>query len=154
MGLKIYVASSWRNTMQQGVVHTLRAAGYEVYDFKNPAPGDDGFHWSEIEGGWKGWDAEKFKAALDHPIAVSGFDRDMDALRACDVCVLVMPCGRSAHLEAGFAVGAGKPTLVILENGEPELMYRMFGTENVCTSLFQALAHLEEIAATVGGSNQ
>lgn len=24
--LKIYVASSWRNLMQQGVVHTLRAA--------------------------------------------------------------------------------------------------------------------------------
>lgn len=150
--MKIYVASSWRNTTQPSVVAALRAAGHDAYDFKNPVEDYD-FHWSEIDGGWETWDAEKFKAALSHPIAVYGFNADMDALRACDACVLVMPCGRSAHLEAGFAVGAGKPTIVILESGEPELMYRMFGMENVCTSLDEALGRLEAISAPPGDSS-
>lgn len=42
--MKIYVASSWRNNRQPDVVKFLRDLGHEVYDFKNPKPGDDGFH--------------------------------------------------------------------------------------------------------------
>ena len=42
-----------------------------------------------------------------------------------DAFVLLMPCGRSAHLEAGWAIGAGKPTAILLSAGEPELMYKM-----------------------------
>lgn len=50
---KIYVASSWRNDIQPQVVETLRKEGFEVYDFKNPEPGNNGFHWSEIDPDWK-----------------------------------------------------------------------------------------------------
>ena len=46
---RIYVASSWRNTLQPGVVAALRGDGHEVYDFRNPAPGVKGFAWSEID---------------------------------------------------------------------------------------------------------
>jgi hypothetical protein len=146
--MRIYVASSWRNLMQQGVVHTLRAAGHEVYDFKKPVPGNDGFHWSEIDPEWRGWQAEKFRTALDHPVAKAGFALDMGALEAVDVCVLVLPCGRSAHLEAGWALGAGKPCLILLdEQNEPELMYRMAGTENLCASLVEVLERLEALEA-------
>ena len=38
--MKIYVASSWRNTYYPQVVETLRQAGYEVYDFRNPPTGE------------------------------------------------------------------------------------------------------------------
>lgn len=69
-------------------------------------------------------------------------------MKWADVCVLVMPCGRSAHLEAGWFVGAGKPTLILLENGEPELMYRMVGTNNICVSLIDLLGALEVLEAT------
>jgi hypothetical protein len=37
----------WRNPLQAGVVAVLRAAGHEVYDFKNPHAGNHGFHWSD-----------------------------------------------------------------------------------------------------------
>ena len=37
---RIYVASSWRNTIHPSVVAALRKDGHDVYDFKNPAPGD------------------------------------------------------------------------------------------------------------------
>jgi hypothetical protein len=147
--MKIYVASSWRNLMQQGVVHTLRADGHEVYDFKNPEQGDNGFRWSDVEPDWKNASAERFRDMLAHPIAVKGFDKDMDALKACDACVLVNPCGRSAHLEAGYAVGAGKPLYILLQEGdEPELMYRMAITEGYgvpCVSLVELLTELQTL---------
>jgi hypothetical protein len=107
------------------VVNNLRACGHEVYDFRNPGPGDHGFHWSEIDPEWKSWSPDEFRAALDHPIAVSGLSKDVEGLRWCDAVVLVMPCGRSAHLELGRGIGAGKHTAILLSDGEPELMYGM-----------------------------
>jgi len=95
--MNIYVASSWRNDLQPSVVQRLRLEGHEVYDFKNPRPGDNGFRWSDIDPNWTSWTPEQFCAGLQHPIAEAGFRSDMDALRACDACVLVLPCGRSAH---------------------------------------------------------
>lgn len=135
--MKIYVASSWRNRIQPDIVEQLREAGHEVYDFHHPEPGNDGFSWSEIDPNWRSWTTEQFRKALNHPIAVDGFTLDMNALRWCDACVLVLPCGRSAHLELGYAVGAGKKTIALAlpEFGphEPELMYRMLNA--VCLSV-------------------
>lgn len=140
--MRIYVASSWRNQHQQGVVAALRAAGHEVYDFKNPGPGESGFGWSQIDPMWQAWTAEEYLAALQHPIAQHGFKRDMDALMGCDACVLVMPCGRSAHLELGWAAGAGRRTYVLLDGpSEPELMYLM--NTKIVTNVVDLLHALE-----------
>ncbi|KKN24633.1 hypothetical protein LCGC14_0893170, partial [marine sediment metagenome] len=77
--MKIYVASSWRNDHQPGVVHDLREAGHEVYDFRNPREGDNGFHWSDIDPGWETWSPARYRECLEHPIAKAGFQSDMDA---------------------------------------------------------------------------
>ena len=121
----IYVASSWRNPKQEEVVIELKAAGYDVYDFKNPSIKDKGFSWSDIDPDWLNWSRIEFLEGLEHPLAKSGFNHDMDALKAASSCLLVMPCGRSAHLELGHAAGAGKPVGILLSSGEPELMYKM-----------------------------
>jgi len=123
--MNVYVASSWRNARQPSVVNDLQANGFEVYDFRNPTsrPGVGGFHWSDIDPLWKSWTPEQFRAALKHPIAVAGFSMDYGALNAADACVLVMPCGRSAHLELGYCRGQSKRTGILLDDGEPELMY-------------------------------
>lgn len=123
---KIYLASSWRNAEQPRVLALLRAAGHEVYDFRNPAPGNKGFAWTEIDREWLHWTPEKFAKLLDsHPVAAAGFRLDQQALDWSDTCVLLLPCGRSAHLEAGYAIGQGKPTIFYLsaDKFEPELMY-------------------------------
>ena len=126
--MKIYVASSWRNIHQPTVVNELWAAGHEVYDFRNPSEGNKGFAWSDIDPCWQRWRPEVYRLALDHPLARKGFALDMDALRWCDGCVLVMPSGRSAALEAGWAAGAGKRTCIYVpEPMEPELMVKMLG---------------------------
>jgi hypothetical protein len=125
--MKIYVASSWRNPIQQEIVTHLRNAGHDVYDFRNPAPGQYGFAWSEVNPNWLDWTPEQFIADLysGHPAVERGFHLDRTALEWCEACVLVLPCGRSAHLEAGYAIGKGKRTLFYLhpDKFEPELMY-------------------------------
>ncbi|MBV8378954.1 MAG: hypothetical protein JO279_18330 [Verrucomicrobia bacterium] len=139
--MKIYVASSWRNTIQPSVVDELLKAGFEVYDFRNPAPGETGFHWHEIDEDWRNWTADQFASALDHPIAVAGFRSDFDAMKWADACVLVNPCGRSAHLEAGYFVGAGKLLVILANGGEPELMYSM--SDVVATSMEEVVLFLK-----------
>lgn len=111
--MKIYVASSWRNAAQQDVVRELREHGHEVYDFRNP-PGCIGFSWRQLGLGGNPniWPVTLWRDALAHPITRVAFHRDMTALRECDVCVLVLPAGRDAHLEAGWACGARKFTIV------------------------------------------
>lgn len=125
---RIYVASSWRNNLQPSVVEALRGAGFNVYDFRNPDAGDRGFAWSDIDPNWCLWTIKEFVAGLSDPFAIAALGRDMTALDEADVCVLVLPCGRSAHLEAGFAAGRGKTVLIYHPPGvemEPELMYGM-----------------------------
>lgn len=126
--MKIYVASSWRNNEQPLVVAALRYAGHEVYDFKHPAEGDDGFHWSEIDENWQDWSVAEYLEALNHPLALKGYKNDMDAMEWADTCVLVMPCGRSAHLEMGWFCGKSKHTCILHNTAnpiEPELMAKM-----------------------------
>ena len=58
----VYVASSWRNRYQPDVVQWLRGLDLEVYDFRNPRPGDDGFRWSEIDPDWQQWTPAQYRA--------------------------------------------------------------------------------------------
>lgn len=115
--MKVYVASSWRNPWQPGVVRMLRYLGHEVYDFREPRPGERGFSWSDVDPEWKAWSPRVYRDALHQNVAEAGFRSDMDALAACDACVLVLPCGASAHLELGWACGAGKRTAVLFPHG-------------------------------------
>lgn len=122
----IYVASSWRNVTQQSIVGWLRKLGHEVYDFKNP-PGRTGFSWSTIDENWKSWTVDQYINALEHPVAQAGFKSDFDAMKEADLCVLVLPCGRSAHTEAGWMKGAGKKVIVYIDTSEEaELMYKIY----------------------------
>jgi hypothetical protein len=124
--MKIYVASSWRNEFQPLVCAELREDGHDVYDFRHPGPGNYGFSWRAIHPDWKSWSVEEYLTALSHPIADHGFSLDMNALQTADVCIMVMPCGMSASLEMGYAVGAGKPTAVYVPGmREPDLMVKM-----------------------------
>lgn len=120
--MKIYVASSWRNTFHPEVVVALRQDNHEVYDFKD----SEGFSWKEIDGDWNAWSPTEYLEALKHPLAERGFERDMGALKECEACVYVMPCGVSASMEMGWAVGAGKRTFVYIPFlREPDLMVKM-----------------------------
>jgi len=125
--LMIYVASSWRNPYYPDVVKRLRAEGFPVYDFRNPPHGGAGFHWTDVDEKAAEWTFGQYAEGLRHPLAERQFAADLEALEAADTCVLVLPCGRSAHTEAGWMAGAGKRVIAYMpEMVEPELMYKLF----------------------------
>lgn len=156
--MKLYVASSWRNPYQPNLVEILRGVGHEVYDFRHPPAGDHlGFSWSDVDPDWQRWTPKSYLRALAHPIARAGFASDFGAMHWADACVLVLPCGRSAHLEAGWFVGAGKPLIILLDafidpedtparGHEAELMYAM--ATRVVLDIEEALAALGELQTT------
>lgn len=122
MSLSIYVASSFRNARQSEVVRRLREDGHKVYDFREAT----GFHWRDIDPNWESWTPAQMRDALEHELAKAAFNSDQDALDWCDAVVYVLPCGKSASLELGYAVGAGKLTAVLLDDsGDPETMFKL-----------------------------
>jgi hypothetical protein len=134
---RIYVASSWRNPYQPAIVDKLSLNGHKVYDFRNPEP-YTGFTWSEIDPNWMNWTAKEYREALRHPRAAQGFHSDFAAMRWADTCLLVLPCGRSAHLELGWMAGANKRTIVLTRDGEePELMALL--ADHICVNMEEVL---------------
>lgn len=141
----IYVASSWRNPRYEGILDCLEQWNIAYYNWRD----EEGFHWSDVfsELVWTNdagktvntmqmhidhWTdpipPEMFARAMRHQRAQQGFERDMRHLEEAEAVILLLPCGKSAHLEAGWAVGSGKPTVVYApEDLQPELMYGMFG---------------------------
>lgn len=144
----IYVASSWRNTERlDNVVRALRGADHEVYDFRE----DGGFSWSDIDPSIPGGigveadtSAEKYLELVHDPIATAGFERDMKHLDEADTLVLVLPCGKSSHLELGYAIGQGKNTIIYLEDPmQPELMYR--AADEMVTNIQELLGSVLQV---------
>lgn len=132
--MRIYLASSWRNPDQPAMVQALRAEGHEVYDFRNP-PNGTGFGWTQLgKGDPADWSLSDFRNALGVDRAQEGFKSDFSAMQWADAIVLLLPCGRSAHLELGWAAGAGKLSVVVLSERqfEPELMYLM--ADHICVN--------------------
>jgi nucleoside 2-deoxyribosyltransferase len=139
---RIYLASSWRNERQPAAVERLRAYGHQVYDFRNPWGQNTGFSWSEIDPDWQKWTASEYREALRTATAAQGYLSDMRAMEWADTCVLLLPCGRSAHLEAGWFAGRGKRLIIWTRDGEePELMALMANA--ICTNLTEVLSALD-----------
>lgn len=139
----IYVASSWRNEFYPDVVEGLRKAGHEVYDFRNPPSGEGGFKWAYVDPDYMDWSPEVYREKLHCALAEKQFKNDIEALEACDTCVLVLPCGRSAHTEAGWFAGRNKKVIVYIPiQQEPELMYKLF--DDVVCSMDELIAALSD----------
>lgn len=127
--MKIYAASSWRNPIHPAVVHILRKCGHEVFDYRHPEPGNNGFKWDQCGISYKHGDRvtyEQYMDMLNNPVAKHAFDLDFRGLDSADACVLTLESGKSSHLELGYAIGKGKLSVIILPPDiEPDLMYKM-----------------------------
>lgn len=125
--MKLYVASSWRNEHYDGVCNFLLQCGHRIWNWRQPPTGGNGFSWSQcgMEGHRHGdkVSVANWKDMLDAQPACLGFASDLCGMNWCEVGVLLHPCGRSAHLEAGWLAGRGKRVHILaLEPVEPDLM--------------------------------
>jgi hypothetical protein len=120
--MKIYIASSWKNEVEvMMLADTLRAAGHAVDCFCDSGGGRFVFSYVELVDPSK-IDALEF---LKIPKAKKAFVEDKKWIDWADAVVLLLPSGRSSHLEAGYAVGSGKRLFILGEfpPGEFDAMY-------------------------------
>lgn len=124
--MKIYLASSWKNQkVVLALAEILEAEGFEVDAFCRSTDKRYSFHWSELvddEDALKYYDAiEMLKDARTQ----KAFREDTKWLDWADAVIMIMPCGRSSHLEGGYAKGQGKRLFIFGEfpKGEFEVMY-------------------------------
>lgn len=130
--MKLYIIGSLRNPEIPKLASTLRRQGHEVFDdWYSAGPKADDCWQAHQQG--KGL---SFKQALEGPAATNVFNFDKTWLDWCDAAVLVLPAGKSGHLELGYVIGSGKPGYILLpDNVERwDVMYR-FATKVFYTEL-------------------
>jgi nucleoside 2-deoxyribosyltransferase len=141
----LYLIGSLRNPKIPQLANNIEALGIEAFaDWHAAGPtADDEWQRYEKERG------RSYAKALKGHAARNVFKFDECHLARCDAAVLVMPGGKSAHLEIGYILGQGKPGYVLFDQ-EPErwdVMYQ-FATE-VFFSEQELLAHLKQCAAAL-----
>ena len=111
----IYLIGSLRNPEVPKIAERLRETGAEVFDdwFAAGPIADDS--WQEYEKA-KGI---PYDEALKGYAAQHVFDFDLHHLDRADIAILVLPAGKSGHLELGYMRGSGKICYVLFEK-EPE----------------------------------
>lgn len=120
--MRIYTASSWKNEATVRELATvLRSWGHETDCFADDSTGRFVFHFSAVENPNK-LDGISF---LTDPRSQKAFAEDKKMIDWADAVVLLLPCGKSSHLEAGYAVGCGKKLFIIGEfpKGDFDVMY-------------------------------
>jgi len=112
--VKIYVASSWKNAeMAYSVAVYLRNRDFDVDVFCDDTTGRYVFHWSEmLDSPDKSKSELNAVTFLEDERSQRAFKEDKKWLDWCDCCVMVLPCGNSSHLEAGYIKGQGKKMII------------------------------------------
>lgn len=112
----IYLIGSMKNELVPKVANVIeKELGIEAFcDWHSPGPEADDY--------WKAFEklrGRDFKQSFHGPHAKHVFEFDKQHLDRCDGTLLVMPAGKSAHLELGYMVGRGKPGWILFDK-EPE----------------------------------
>jgi hypothetical protein len=118
----IYLIGSLRNPEIPLIAQELRNAGHEVFDDWHSAGPNADDHWRDYEI----YRGHSFIEALDGYAANHVYEYDRSHLDRANAGVLVLPAGKSGHLELGYLIGQGKPGYILLDN-QPErfdCMYR------------------------------
>lgn len=122
----IYIIGSLRNPKIRDVAKLLRDHGHDVFDDWHAAG-------ERADDNWKDYELQRgrtYKEALKGRFARTAFELDRSNLDRCDVVVMVLPAGKSGHLELGYSAGKGKRAYILFD-GETErwdMMYQ-FATD-------------------------
>jgi hypothetical protein len=108
----IYVIGSLRNPEVPKIAQAIRTRlDIEAFDDWHAAGPEADDHWQAYETAR----GRTYGEALRGHAAVNVFAFDRRHLDRCDAAVLVMPAGKSGHLEFGRAIGAGKRAYVLFD---------------------------------------
>lgn len=117
----IYLIGSLRNPEVPSLAAVLRSAGHEVFDDWYAAGPEADDYWKkyEIERG------RTYSEALSGLAAKHVFSFDKFHLDRADTGVLLLPAGKSGHLELGYLIGQGKRAYILLDQPDRwDVMYQ------------------------------
>lgn len=123
MKYQYFVASRWRNRdTVLNLVQKLRSKGKSVYCFMET----DNYHSVDEDPEQVMKEFESTENWKHSEMVKSIFKKDMDALKDSEALILLLPAGKSAHIEAGTAYGMNKRCILIGEQKEAESLYLIF----------------------------
>jgi hypothetical protein len=107
----VYIIGSLRNSEVVKFANALDARGFEAFaDWISPGPDADDYLRDYAKE--RGLD---YKKTLKTYAAQHIFEFDTMHIKRCDAAVMLMPCGKSGHLELGFVRGIGKPGYILFD---------------------------------------
>lgn len=119
--MKVYLIGSLRNPEVPKIANKLREHGLEVFDDWYSAGEEADDKWRDYERGR----GHSYLEALDGHAATHVFEFDKNHLDTSDAVVLVLPSGKSGHLELGYSIGRGKRGYILLDDPERwDVMYK------------------------------
>lgn len=150
----LYIIGSLRN--RDGVTQVAQAIRREhnieaFDDWLAPGPEADDY--------WKEYEMAKdhsYKQGLNGWAAKHVFEFDQRHLDRCDGGVLILPAGKSCHLEAGY-IAKTKPLFILLDDPERwDVMYLFakyicFNEQELLDAIGDEICWRESLVTTVGG---
>ncbi len=134
-----FVSGRWRNRDNViDLAKQIRAKGFEVYCFLEQPhnisratndPHEDMDAFEKLD-----WRNDSYVREV--------FDNDMNGQKNSDVFVMLLPAGKSCHIEAGAAFGMGKRCILIGEQKEAESLYLIF--DDIYPTVEAFLASIEK----------
>lgn len=122
---KVYIGGALANPEIVRLTRTLLENGYDAFsEWYTPGKEADVL-WRDYEIAL-GFD---YRTALARPSAQNTFRFDRTNIEDSDVFIMLLPCGKSAHLELGYAAGRGIDTIIYMPE-QPErwdVMYNFAG---------------------------
>jgi nucleoside 2-deoxyribosyltransferase len=116
MKYQYFIASSSRNKDRIiELTDKLRKKGKTVYSFIETNPLEKLISEEIDVKDWRNSEMNKFI-----------FEKDMEPLKESETLILLLPAGKSGHIEAGVAYGLGRKCIFIGEPEETDSLYLIF----------------------------
>lgn len=122
--MKYFISSRWRNKDRVlELTEKLRAKNQEVFcffEFPTNIESTDDDPEKKME---------EFESMIDWKKSKKVekvFEYAVSRIKEADALILLLPAGRSAHIESGIAYGLGKKCIVVGPVKKPESMYLIF----------------------------
>lgn len=118
----LYLIGSLRNDRVPSLASNLRLLGVDVFDDWYAAGPEADDYWKKYEQDR----GRSYQEALEGYAAGHVFHFDEFHLNRCDAALLVLPAGKSGHLELGYVAGLRKPTYILLDEQDIrwDVMYK------------------------------
>ncbi len=107
----IYIIGALKNWKVVQLANELQDMRFDAFaDWITPGPKADTYLLKYAK--MRGW---SYKQALTSYAATHVFEFDKHHIDRSDIVVMMMPAGKSGHLELGYARGCGKPGYILFD---------------------------------------